>query len=108
MSPITHCRLLRHLLERNGVQYDLMSRLLSFYDSISKSNNERTRFCSLLCNNNNHYRNNTICDDGDDKDAIGGEDDDDYYENNMLSNVVIISITSFLKPETKYPKLRYK
>jgi len=26
-----------------------MSRFLSFYDPISKSNNECTRFCSLLC-----------------------------------------------------------
>ena len=49
VSPRTHCRLLRHLVESNGVQYDLMSRFLSFYDSISKSNNECTRFCSLLC-----------------------------------------------------------
>jgi len=47
VSPRAHCRLLRHLVESNGVQYDLMSRFLSFYDSISKSNNECTRFCSL-------------------------------------------------------------
>ena len=47
VSPRTHCRLLRHLFESNGVQYNLMSR--SFYDSISRSNNECTRFCSLLC-----------------------------------------------------------
>ena len=47
VSPRTHCRLLRYLLESSGVRYDLMSR--SFYDSISRSNNEYTRFCSLLC-----------------------------------------------------------
>ena len=49
VSPRTHCRLLRHLVESIGVQYDLMSRFLSFYDSSSKSNNKDTRFCSLLC-----------------------------------------------------------
>ena len=49
VSPRTHCRTLRHLVESSCLQFDLMSRFLSFYDSISKSNNECTRFCSLLC-----------------------------------------------------------
>jgi len=49
VPPRTHYRLLRDLVESNGVQYDLMSRFLSFYDSISKSNNECTCFCLLLC-----------------------------------------------------------
>ena len=48
-SPRTHCRLLRHLVESNGVQYYLRYRTVSFYDSISKGNNVCTRFCSLLC-----------------------------------------------------------
>ena len=49
MCQLEHIGDLRHLAESKGVQYDLMSRFLSFYDSISKSNNECTRFCSLLC-----------------------------------------------------------
>lgn len=49
VSPRTHCRLVKHLDESNGVQCDLMSRFLSFYDSVSNSNNECTRLCSLLC-----------------------------------------------------------
>ena len=49
VSPRAHCRILGHFIESNSVQYDLMSRLLSFYDSVNKSNNECIRFCSLLC-----------------------------------------------------------
>ena len=36
-------------IQSNGVQYDLMSRFLFFYDSIIKRNNECTRFCSSIC-----------------------------------------------------------
>ena len=35
MSPIIHCRRLRQLVESNGVQSDITSRLLSFYESIN-------------------------------------------------------------------------
>ena len=52
VSPRTHCRLLSHIVESNGVQYDLMYRFLTLYDSISKSNNESI---------NNEYTRSLLC-----------------------------------------------
>lgn len=45
----THCRLLNHLCEGFGIEFELMSRFMSFYHSISKSDNVCTQMCSLLC-----------------------------------------------------------
>ncbi len=49
VPPRTHCRLLKHLYDSPGIDYELMSRFLTFYQSVCVSENKCTRLCSLLC-----------------------------------------------------------
>ena len=49
VPPRTHCRLLEHLYGSSGIEYELLARFISFYQSICVSNNECTRLCSMLC-----------------------------------------------------------
>ena len=45
----THCRLLNNLNGGLGIEFELMSRYMSFLNSISMSNNACTHLCYLLC-----------------------------------------------------------
>ena len=45
----THCRLLNHLCEGYSTDFELMSRFMSFYQLLSKSENICTHLCYLLC-----------------------------------------------------------
>jgi len=44
----THCSLLNHLCEGYGIDLELMSRFMSFYQSLSKSESVCTHLCYLL------------------------------------------------------------
>ncbi len=53
ISRRTHCSLLKHLYGSPGIEFDLLSRFLSFYRSICLSNNQCTYMCALLCRSSN-------------------------------------------------------